>query len=82
MKTQTHLPESVDSVCMAYGHEVKELLSMCSAETWIEDLWAIFTGYMLAQGEMGFNPRLADIFTSFRDLVMFFEKVKAMRAAA
>jgi hypothetical protein len=67
---------------MAYGHEVEELLSMSGAETWIDDLWAIFTGYMLAQKEMGYNPRLSDIFTSFRDLVMFFEKIKAMRGVA
>jgi hypothetical protein len=64
---------------MAYGHQVKELLSMSSAETWIEDLWDIFSGYMLAQRDLGYNPRLADIFTSFKELVMFFEMVKKMR---
>jgi hypothetical protein len=34
---------------------------------------------MLAQRDLGYNPRLSDIFTSFKELVMFFEKVKEMR---
>jgi hypothetical protein len=79
MQTKPNSPESADSMRMAYGQQVQELLSMSNAESWISDLWDIYTGYMLAQREMGFNPRLADIFTSFKELVMFFEKVKAMK---
>lgn len=71
--------ESPDSRYLAFGREVAELLSQSSPSNWIDDLWDIYTGYMLAQREMGYNPRAADIFTSFKELVFFFQRVEGMK---
>ena len=35
--------ESEDALNRAYGLKVKELLSQSNAETWIEDLWDMYT---------------------------------------
>ncbi|MCE6987596.1 hypothetical protein [Dyadobacter sp. CY323] len=61
---------------MAYGEQVKELLSASSPETWLDHLWTIYTGYMISMKEQGYDPRSADIFGSFKDLVFFFERMK------
>ncbi|MGX5857232.1 hypothetical protein ACWKW6_26500 [Dyadobacter jiangsuensis] len=71
--------ESHDSRYLAFGREVAELLSQSSPSNWIDDLWDIYTGYMIAQREMGYNPRAADIFTSFKELVFFFQRVEGMK---
>jgi hypothetical protein len=76
MKTERIATESTDSTCMAYGEQVKELLSICDASAWIDDLWTIYTGYMVSQTEMGYNPRAADLFCTFRDLVFFFQRTQ------
>jgi hypothetical protein len=65
-----------DRICMAYGQEVKLLLSASDPASWAEDLWTIYTGFMLAQKELGYDPRIADTFCSFKELLFFFERVK------
>lgn len=65
-----------DPRCLAYGRQVKELLNAADAATWCDHLWEMYGGFMLAQPELGFNPRSADIFSSFRDLLFFFERLK------
>ena len=65
-----------DRICMAYGQEVKLLLSASDPASWTEDLWTIYTGFMLAQKELGYDPRIADTFCSFKELLFFFERVK------
>jgi hypothetical protein len=76
MNTQTHSTESDDSVCMAYGREVQALLSMSSAATWADDLWTMYTGFMVAQKQMGYNPEISDTFYAFRELVFFFGRLQ------
>ncbi|KAA6441530.1 hypothetical protein FEM33_02020 [Dyadobacter flavalbus] len=79
MKTHTNLSESQDSRLLAYGLEVKELLSMTNTETWTNELWTMFSGYMLAQNELGYSPSISKTFFTFRDLLLFFEKVEIIR---
>ncbi|HWV29016.1 MAG TPA: hypothetical protein VN038_05165 [Dyadobacter sp.] len=67
---------SEDPVCMAYGREVKALLNVSDPVSWTEDLWTIYTGFMLAQKELGYDPHIADTFCSFKELLFFFERVK------
>jgi hypothetical protein len=76
MNNKPNSPESRDSTCMAYGKQVEELLSITDASVWIDDLWTIYTGYMVSQTEMGYNPRAADLFCTFRDLVFFFQRTQ------
>lgn len=71
--------ESQNSRHLAFGREVAELLTQGSPSNWIDDLWDIYAGYMLAQRELGYNPRAADIFTSFKELVFFFQRVEGMK---
>ncbi len=74
-------PESQDSDTRAYGEHVKTLLTMNAPAEWVEDLWTIYTGFMVAQGELGHNPRASDLFCTFRELVFFFQKLDVPRAA-
>ncbi len=76
MNTNAHSPELSDSTCMAYGEQVKELLSMSEPAVWVDHLWTIYGGYMLAQEELGRDKHASDIFCTFRDLVFFFQKVE------
>jgi hypothetical protein len=78
MQTQLNSDEFPDSRHLAYGREVAELLSQSNATTWINDLWDIYSGYMVAQRELGYNPRASDIFTSFKELVFFFQRVQGL----
>jgi len=74
-------PESSDSATLTYGEHVKTLLTMNAPAEWVEDLWTIYTGFMVAQGELGHNPRASDLFCTFRELVFFFQKLDVPRAA-
>ncbi|QRQ99517.1 hypothetical protein [Dyadobacter sandarakinus] len=65
---------SDDAEILAYGRQVKELLSASPADTWCEHLWAMYGGYVLAQKELGYNAQTADVFWSFRDLLFFFQE--------
>lgn len=73
--------ESPDSATLAYGEHVKALLTMNAPAEWVEDLWTIYTGYMIAQTELGHNPRASDLFCTFRELVFFFQKIEERKAA-
>jgi hypothetical protein len=79
MYTQPNSDESEDSKHLAYGREVAELLSQSHAASWISDLWDIYSGYMVAQPELGYNPRASEIFASFKELVFFFQRVEAIK---
>ncbi|KQS30985.1 hypothetical protein [Dyadobacter sp. Leaf189] len=79
MQTQPNSDESSDSRHLAYGREVAELLSQSHASTWVNDLWDIYSGYMVAQPELGYNPRASHIFASFKELVFFFERIGEMK---
>jgi hypothetical protein len=71
--------ESEDSLRLAYGRKVQELLSQSDAATRIEDLWQMYTGYTVLTQEAGYDPRGSNMFMSFRDLVFFFQDVGKMR---
>lgn len=74
--------ESQDSATLAYGEHVKNLLTMNDPKEWVEDLWTIYTGFMVAQSELGHNPHASDLFCTFRELVFFFQKLEERKAAA
>lgn len=80
MNKQTS-PESQDSATLAYGEHVKTLLTMNDSKEWVEDLWTIYTGFMVAQKELGYNPHVSDLFCTFRELVFFFQKLEERKAA-
>ena len=72
--------ESPDSQQLAnYGLLVQDLLSQCGTKEWIDDLWSIYTGYSIYQKEVGYNPRLSETFTTFKELVFFFQKLEKMK---
>ena len=79
MKASTTTSASEDAICLAYGRGVKELLSQSTASEWIEDLWIIYSDHMAFQKEAGCNPRIGEIFLSFRELVFFFQKLEIRR---
>ena len=79
MHTNTHPIESTDSTLLAYGREVSKLLSSSSAETWRDELWTMFTGYIISLKEQGHAPELCDTYFSFKELVEFFENVERIR---
>ena len=74
-------PESQYSATLAYGEHVKALLTMNDPKEWVEDLWTIYTGFMIAQRELGHNPYASDLFCTFRELVFFFQKLEERQAA-
>lgn len=80
MNKQTHF-ESPDSPTLAYAEHVKALLTMNAPAEWIEDLWTIYTGFMISQSELGHNPKASDLFCTFRELVFFFQKLEERKAA-
>lgn len=83
MDTLPHSNESEDSASdrlhRAYGMKVKELLSQSDAESWIEDLWDMDTGFTLFSQEAGYDPRGHNQFVSFKELVFFFQDVGKMK---
>jgi len=76
MNTQTHAPEIAESTLLAYGKEVAKLLSSSSAENWSNELWTIFTGYIMSLKEQGHAPELCDTYFSFKELLDFFAEVE------
>ncbi|WP_229210829.1 hypothetical protein [Dyadobacter jiangsuensis] len=76
MHTQTHPIEPTDEALLAYGREVGKLLSSSSAESWRDELWTIFTGYIISLKEQGPAPELCDTYFSFKELIAFFENVE------
>lgn len=73
--------ESPDSSRLAhYGRLVQDLLSQTSSEHWVDDLWSIYSGYIVFEKEAGYNPRSTEIFETFRELVFFFQKAEKLRA--
>jgi hypothetical protein len=79
MNTKTHSDESADSRLIAYGKEVGELLSSSSVQTWTNELWTMFSSFMIAQNETGHTPNLSNTYFSFKELLEFFEKVEVIR---
>ncbi|MCE7067940.1 hypothetical protein [Dyadobacter sp. CY326] len=79
MNTETRANESLDSKLIGYGREVAALLSSSSAESWTSELWTMFSGFMLAQNEMGRTTNLSNTYFSFKELLEFFEKVEEIR---
>jgi hypothetical protein len=71
--------ESDDRLHRAYGRKVQELLSSSDAETWVNDLWEMYTGFTLFAQECGTDPRGHDRFVSFKQLVFFFQEVGKMK---
>ncbi|WP_215239272.1 hypothetical protein [Dyadobacter helix] len=65
---------------LAYGRKVKELLSQSDAETWIEDLWDMYTGFTFFSRESGYDPKGHDRFVPFKQLVFFFQDVGKMKS--
>lgn len=81
MNQQTHL-ESDDSICLAYGREVKELLASSTPQEIAEHLWEVYSGFVQFGTEAGHNPRQADIFLTFRELVHFCQRIDKMKQAS
>ncbi|SKB61691.1 hypothetical protein [Dyadobacter psychrophilus] len=79
MNTEAHTNESPDSKWIAYGREVSALLSSSTAENWTNELWTMFSGFMLAQNEMGRSENLSNTYFSFKELLEFFERVEGIR---
>ncbi|MHA4736529.1 hypothetical protein [Dyadobacter sp. MSC1_007] len=76
MNTETHALESTDSALLAYGKEVRKLLSSSNTENWSAELWTIFTGYIISLKDQGHAPELCDTYFSFKELLDFFERVE------
>ncbi len=76
MNTETHALAPSDPTLLAYGREVGKLLSSSSAESWSNELWTIFTGYIISLKEQGHAPELCDTYFSFKELIAFFAEVE------
>ncbi|WP_353722062.1 hypothetical protein [Dyadobacter sp. 676] len=76
MNTETHPIKPTDATLQAYGREVGKLLSSSSAECWRDELWTMFTGYIISLKEQGHAPDLCDTYFSFKELIAFFENVE------
>lgn len=80
MSTSTHASESEDSVCLAYGRQVRELLNAGSPSEMRDHLWSIYSDAMAFQQEAGYNPHVSDIFMTFRELVFFMQRIEGVKA--
>ena len=81
MNTKTHSPESQDSMCVAYGQQVQQLFELNTPAEMVEHLWEIYSGFQSFDQETGLNPRKLNIFYTFRDLLLFCQRIEAMKAA-
>ncbi|MCF2489849.1 hypothetical protein [Dyadobacter sp. CY347] len=81
MNTKTHSTESPDSMFVAYGQQVQQLFELNTPAEMVEHLWEIYSGFQNFDQETGFNPRKLNIFYTFRDLLLFCQKIEAMKAA-
>jgi hypothetical protein len=79
MNTKTHIHESADSTLLAYGKEVRELLSNNPAQSWSDELWTMFGGYIIALEDLGRAPNLCNTYFAFKELLEFFDKVERIR---
>lgn len=77
MNQQTPV-ESEDSICLACGREVKELLEMSTPAEMAEHLWEVYSGFVDFEKGAGYNPTQADIFLTFRELVHFCQRIERM----
>ncbi|ACT95370.1 hypothetical protein [Dyadobacter fermentans] len=80
MTTSTHTAEFTDSVCLAYGRQVQELLNAGSPSEMLDHLWSIYSDAMAFQQEAGYNPRVSDIFMTFRELIFFMQRIESVKA--
>jgi len=79
MTTSSHTAESPDSVCLAYGRQVQELLKVGSPNEILDHLWSIYSDAMAFQQEAGYNPRVSDIFMTFRELIFFIQRIESVK---
>lgn len=79
MTPSTQMTDSEESVCLAYGRQVKELLNTGSPSEMRDHLWSIYSDSMAFQQEAGRNPRISDIFMTFRELVFFFQRIEGLK---
>ncbi|WP_035360692.1 hypothetical protein [Dyadobacter alkalitolerans] len=78
---KTHSNESKDSLSLAYAQQVEELFQLNTPAEMAEHLWEIYSGFQSFDQETGFNPRKLNIFYTFRDLLLFCQRIEAMKAA-
>lgn len=78
--TKSHTTESTDSVCLAYGRQVQELLKVGSPAEMLDHLWSIYSDAVAFQQEAGYNPRVSDIFMTFRELIFFIQRIESVKA--
>ena len=78
---KTHSSESPDLKCEAYAEQIQQLFELNTPAQMAEHLWEIYSGFESYDHDAGHNPRRLDIFYTFRDLVFFFEKIRAIKAA-
>ena len=70
---------SADRLQRAYGRKVQELLSQSDANTWVDNLWDMYTGLTLFAQQAGHDPKGHDKFVSFKELVFFFQEIGEMK---
>ncbi len=46
----------------------------------LDHLWCIYSDAMAFQQEAGYNPRVSDIFMTFRELVFFIQRIDCVKA--
>ena len=78
---ETHPTASEDAMCLAYGRQVKELLTMSTPTEMAEHLWEIYSGFQSFEKESGYNPRQLNIFLTFRELIHFCKRIEEVKAA-
>lgn len=71
--------KSGDLLIRAYGSRVKELLNQSDSAEWVENLWAMYTGFTAFSQEAGYDPKGHDRFMSFKELIFFFQDLERMR---
>ncbi|KAA6440806.1 hypothetical protein FEM33_06855 [Dyadobacter flavalbus] len=64
---------------MAYGQQVKALFELSSPAEMVENLWEIYSGFVNFEKQTGYNPRQANLFLTFRELMLFCSRIEAMK---
>ena len=79
MNTKTHSNESHDLLSLAYGQQVQKLFELNSPGEMAEHLWEIYSGFQSFDQQTGLNPRKLNIYYTFRDLLLFCQRIEAMK---
>jgi hypothetical protein len=81
MCTLSNKTAPADAVSQAVAQEVEQLFQVNPPSAMMEHLWDVYSGFIHFEKQAGYNPRQEEIFLTFRDLMIFCQKMEKMKVA-